>query len=425
MNNPPGDLAEALARAKTYQAITKPSNPVKSLYQQIREENVQTSAAIFDQNQQAINRKLEKKMDEIVKQLGILSAQIPTLQRTEQNIPCHIPQMPTPFFPPFPLVPFNEQLNPLPVTTNNIPDSQYQNQDDNNNRRDNNNCNNNNRNNYNNRNNNNNKGNNTNNRNNYNNRNNNNRGNNNRNNGKNNNHDNNITPHCNTIDESKRPQLPAREHIINYNPKTMSSNAHINGKVCKILFDTGSEVTLMTKRYFDSLNLGHLLRNPRCNSIKAVDSNTISVIGQITVPIHINDFETEVTFQIVPDIHVDIIFGRDMMNTHIKGIDYENSLITFRDISPNCCELVIDDKIILKGFLQEDIEILPNTEKEGFLKTEAIFSQTRFQLKGLISLTAEKNIIVHDDNNVTTTSQGIPFKISNFTNDTVHLSSGV
>ena len=101
----------------------------------------------------------------------------------------------------------------------------------------------------------------------------------------------------------------------------------------------------MTKQYFDSLNLGHLLENPRCHSIKAVDSNTISVFGQITVPIHIDDFEITATLQIIPVIHVDIIFARDMMNTHIKNIDYENSLITFRTTSPTCCELVTHFKL--------------------------------------------------------------------------------
>ena len=57
MNNPPENLAEALARAKTYQAVTKTVNPIKSLYPQIREKNIQTSAAILDHNQQAINKK--------------------------------------------------------------------------------------------------------------------------------------------------------------------------------------------------------------------------------------------------------------------------------------------------------------------------------------------------------------------------------
>ena len=59
-------LPEALARAKTYQAVTKPVNPIKSLlYQQIREENTQSSAVTLDHNQQEINKKLEMKMDKL------------------------------------------------------------------------------------------------------------------------------------------------------------------------------------------------------------------------------------------------------------------------------------------------------------------------------------------------------------------------
>ena len=128
----------------------------------------------------------------------------------------------------------------------------------------------------------------------------------------------------------------------------------------------------MTKRYFDSLNLNHIIENPRCQRIKAVDNNTIAVFGQITVPITIEKIEITVTFQIIPDIHVDIIFGRDMMNTHIKNIDYKCSLITFLIPSQRCCELIADSKITLKGFLKEDITILPHSEQEFFIKTEAI-----------------------------------------------------
>ena len=42
-----------------------------------------------------------------------------------------------------------------------------------------------------------------------------------------------------------------------------------------------------------------------------------------------------------------------------------------------------------------------------------------------MSLTAEKNVIVHDDANVKVTSQGIPCKISNFTNNAVTLENGI
>ena len=50
-------------------------------------------------------------MDELVKQLSILSAQIPTLQRTDQNIPRNVPQLTTPIIPPFPPVPFLKWIN--------------------------------------------------------------------------------------------------------------------------------------------------------------------------------------------------------------------------------------------------------------------------------------------------------------------------
>ena len=137
----------------------------------------------------------------------------------------------------------------------------------------------------------------------------------------------------------------------------MSYNAHIQGKPCSILFD----------KYFDSLNLGHLVEEPRCERIKAVDNNTISILGQITLPIVIDNFEVIATFQIIPDIHIDIIFGIDMMNTHIEKIDYMNSKISFKSPSKACYELMDDTNITLKGFLKEGNTIPPHSEQKCFL----------------------------------------------------------
>ena len=430
MNNPPENLADALARAKTYQAVARTINPVKTLFRQIRDENLQTSAVTFDNNQQEINKKLEKKMEEIANQLSRLTSQIPNLQNHNFNNSQMAPQFPSqimapylPSLPPLPqnFLPYNPQINF---------DSPRQNQGDNNyNNNFNNNSNYDNRKNKNDNRTNNNQNNreqfgnnrNYNNRNNRNNNNNNKNYNNNKNFNNNNNPNQNNTPQCNTIGEKKPPYKSVRERKIHYDSETMSYNAHIKGKHCNILFDTGSEVTLMTKRYFDSLNLGHLIEKARCERIKAVDNNTITILGQITLPIILENFEIIVTFQIIPDIHIDIIFGRDMMNKHIENIDYINSIITFRTPSKTCYELMDDTNVTLKGFLKEDITIFPHTEKKCFLKTEAIVDQTNFKSKGLVAVTAEKNVIVHDNSNVIMTSEGIPCKISNFTNDAVTL----
>ena len=75
----------------------------------------------------------------------------------------------------------------------------------------------------------------------------------------------------------------------------------------------------------------------------------------------------------------------------------------------------------MKGFLNENVTIFPHSEQNCFLKTEAIVDQTNFQSKGLVAVTAEKNVIIHDNKNVIITSEGIPCKISNFTNEAVTL----
>ena len=63
----------------------------------------------------------------------------------------------------------------------------------------------------------------------------------------------------------------------------MSANGYVNEKPCEIFFDTGSEITLMSQKFFQSLNLDNKVELPRCQKIKAVNNESISLIGQIRV----------------------------------------------------------------------------------------------------------------------------------------------
>jgi len=80
----------------------------------------------------------------------------------------------------------------------------------------------------------------------------------------------------------------------------MSANGYINEKPCDVRFDTGSEVTLMSQKFFQSLNLDDEVELPRCQKIKAVNNESISLIGQVRVSIKFNEITFPIIAQIVP-----------------------------------------------------------------------------------------------------------------------------
>ena len=160
----------------------------------------------------------------------------------------------------------------------------------------------------------------------------------------------------------------------------MSTQGTIFNQPGKILFDTGSEVTLISKEYFDSLNSSIEIAKPRCDKIQAVNNETMELIGMVKLPLKFINFELLVTFHIVPYINHDIIFGRNEMNSQVRCINYELSLITFNNAqtSINECNIIQRNNIQIKGFLNEEITILPHSVIQTFLHAEISNTEAEF-----------------------------------------------
>ena len=45
------------------------------------------------------------------------------------------------------------------------------------------------------------------------------------------------------------------DNVISYDAKSMSRKGNVKGKLCQVLYDTGSEITLMSYDFFLKLNL--------------------------------------------------------------------------------------------------------------------------------------------------------------------------
>ena len=65
-----------------------------------------------------------------------------------------------------------------------------------------------------------------------------------------------------------------------------------------------------------------------------------------------------------------------------------------------------------------EIVLEPHSEVSGLIRTESIGDVT-FELKGLVSLTSDKRIVVHNRSKVSSDKSGISCKFSNFSNQLV------
>jgi len=431
LHDPPQDLTDALNRAKTFQAIKRTTSPsINSLYDSILAEHQNTDVAFVEKY---CSQSPQNRYDIIEEQLKQLTEKIDCLN-INQNIqtPCY---MQLPLSPPNcpSIYPFNPNIQannqfyphlnnpniPVPQTnlnnhcgTHNFRGNSYNNNDDNhyrknqtqeyNNITNNTNIENNNNKNYN----------------------------------SPNNSDNTLsfTSPCNIIDGKDRILLP-------FDHKTMTAITHIEGKPSNILFDSGSAVSLISKKQFQYLNLEVKLQPPECHTIFGVDKKPVNIYGQITVKLQFSNRDYPITLLIIEAATFDVIIGRDWISEYVGTINYDNQIIKLHlpEKIQQCCTVVTDniilnemtevspstevktDNIILKGFLRNTTEILAHTEVQTFLHLDDLPKDNTFKLTGAKNLVVEKNILVYDNDNISPSEEGIACTFSNFSDKSVTL----
>ena len=214
---------------------------------------------------------------------------------------------------------------------------------------------------------------------------------------------------------------------VHYDPISMTLSGQINNTPCRTLIDTGSEITLISKKYFDTLSCPSEIRNPRCLNIKAVNGNTVKLLGEVDLPLTVENHTVFLTLQIIPDIDFDIVLGRDQMASTVASIDYQKSIITFvktpkqTPIKLAECNFVHKEKTPLKGLLKQDTTIPPHEKITTYLRPDNPTAHQSLRMKGLPSLVTDKLIISFDSPKTTRSAEGFPCTLSNISSIPVTL----
>ena len=202
----------------------------------------------------------------------------------------------------------------------------------------------------------------------------------------------------------------------------MIINGNIYGHKFDMLLDTGSDLTLISKKYFDELKLQAEIKPSCYDSIKSVNGEIISLIGEVTLPVTLGEYIIEITLQIISNIAFDIVLGRDEIISKFHSIDFGKSSITIKEGNNKSakCNVIHDKKVVnIKGLLKEDIIIPPHNEFETFIHPETPIDQESVRLKGLTSLAVERQILVLDNKNTINKVEGFKCVLMNITSQPV------
>jgi len=94
--NPPVNLAEALSRAKTHQAVTRAITPVKTLFKQIRDDVAKPSVAVVDTYQSPKYKNLENVISKLNDKIDNLSLNCNPVSATNMSTNQNTVEVPNP-----------------------------------------------------------------------------------------------------------------------------------------------------------------------------------------------------------------------------------------------------------------------------------------------------------------------------------------
>ena len=217
---------------------------------------------------------------------------------------------------------------------------------------------------------------------------------------------------------------PTREYIIPYDPSSMLMDGKLADTPCKVLFDTGSEVTLLSKTYYESLKTKSIVTPPRWKEIKGVNGDTEKVWGQTRLPITFDDMPIIFTFQIVDNIGFPVVLGRDEIDKHVHSVDFLQSTISFgsRQNTSAMCSSTTPN--YTDGNLLSDVVLAPNMELHTHLCSPGVLQTRDIRVKGLRTTAKELGILCHDNLSTQINPHGIPCTLMNFSSHSVKLPKG-
>ena len=215
-------------------------------------------------------------------------------------------------------------------------------------------------------------------------------------------------------------------NIIDYNYDTMCAQASILGVPCTVLFDTGSDLTIVSKHFLDSLQIKDNICPPTFVEATSVNQTPIRLEGQHTLPINFKGCEFQIEAHIIANSAHDIILGRDYMNQIVDKIDFANFRIKFKGCRKMNieCNVLSDKNTHEIGLLTRDISVPSNSSIQAYIRGKNVPRMGTANIQSIHSLCSKYKLICENGSNISQGTDGFPCTLYNYSGKQIDIPKG-
>ena len=138
--------------------------------------------------------------------------------------------------------------------------------------------------------------------------------------------------------------------------------------ICDLtLVDTGSAVTMISKKYLSRLPSPPPLTGDSLPQLQSVNGSSVPVVGKLSLPICINGREFVHSF-LVAHIQPDLVLGLDFLDANSCVVDVRERQLTFPPVSNSVppppmsavCRAHLTDHVCIAPFSQANVPVSPD-----------------------------------------------------------------
>ena len=121
--------------------------------------------------------------------------------------------------------------------------------------------------------------------------------------------------------KNEQYQIVARDNSVNFD-KDMLIKTSLGGAQAEILIDTGSQVTIIGKTFWEKLSQKGQCYSAQYETIIGVGGNRFQVIGTTVLETIFDGREIPIEYHILAGTNFDAILGRDFLNKYVETMNW-------------------------------------------------------------------------------------------------------
>ena len=126
-----------------------------------------------------------------------------------------------------------------------------------------------------------------------------------------------------------QPTTQKQDEVFRSNPRDLTVSAWLNGRVIKLLVDTGAGISVMDEDFLCKLYADQVpvLCRSGSSEVKTVSGQVLPILGTVKVSLGIAGGNYPCEFHVVKNLTYEAVLGRDFLRANEAVIDLKNSTL--------------------------------------------------------------------------------------------------